>query len=71
VGFTTTLGKASFKVRDFRYLPVFAKKSMYQMSAKEKHMIESILTIISLLLIGACVGVGVIIAILYFSMDKD
>jgi hypothetical protein len=41
------------------------------MSAKEKQMIESILTIISLLLIGACVGIGVIIAILYFNMDKD
>jgi hypothetical protein len=34
-------------------------------------MIESILTIISLLLIGACVGIGVIVAILYFSWDKD
>jgi len=37
----------------------------------EEHMIESILTIIALLLVGACVGVGVIIAILYFSMDND
>ena len=34
-------------------------------------MMESILTIISLLMIGACVGVGVIIAVLWFSMDKD
>jgi hypothetical protein len=34
-------------------------------------MIESILTIIALLLIGACVGIGIIIAIVYFSWDKD
>jgi len=34
-------------------------------------MIESILTIIALLMIGACVGVGVIIAVLWFSVEKD
>ena len=34
-------------------------------------MIESILTIIVLLMVGACAGVGVLIAILWFSMDKD
>jgi len=34
-------------------------------------MFESILIIIALLITGACVGVGIIIAILYFSVDKD
>jgi hypothetical protein len=34
-------------------------------------MIESILTIIVLLLVGACIGVGVIIAVLWFSVEKD
>ncbi len=34
-------------------------------------MMESILTIIVLLMVGACVGVGVIIAVLWFSMNKD
>jgi hypothetical protein len=34
-------------------------------------MIESILTIIVLLMVGACVGVGILIAILWFSVDKD
>jgi hypothetical protein len=34
-------------------------------------MIESILTLFALLLMGACIGVGVIIAVLWFSMDKD
>jgi len=34
-------------------------------------MLESILTIIALLITGACVGVGVIIAVLWFSVDKD
>jgi hypothetical protein len=34
-------------------------------------MIESILTIIALLLSGAVVGVGVIVAVLWFSVDKD
>ena len=34
-------------------------------------MIESILTIIALLLSGAVVGVGVIIAVLWFSVEKD
>jgi hypothetical protein len=34
-------------------------------------MIESILIIIALLLSGAIVGVGIIIAVLRFSVDKD
>jgi len=34
-------------------------------------MFESILTIIALLLSGAVVGVGIIVAVLWFSMDKD
>jgi hypothetical protein len=34
-------------------------------------MIESILTIIALLLSGAVVGVGVIVAVLWFSVEKD
>ena len=34
-------------------------------------MLESILIIIALLITGACVGVGVIIAVLWFSVDKD
>jgi hypothetical protein len=34
-------------------------------------MLESILTIIALLLSGAVVGVGVIIAVFWFSVDKD
>jgi len=34
-------------------------------------MMESILTIIVLLMVGACVGVGVLIAILWFSVEKD
>ena len=34
-------------------------------------MIESILTLFVLLMIGACIGVGVIIAVLWFSMDKN
>jgi hypothetical protein len=34
-------------------------------------MIESILTIIVLLMVGACVGVGILIAILWFSVEKD
>jgi len=34
-------------------------------------MLESILTIIALLLSGAAVGVGVIIAVFWFSVDKD
>jgi hypothetical protein len=34
-------------------------------------MLESILTIIALLITGACVGIGVIIAVLWFSVDKD
>jgi hypothetical protein len=32
---------------------------------------ESLLTIIVLLGIGACIGIGAIIAILYISWDKD
>jgi hypothetical protein len=38
---------------------------------KETTMIESILTIIALLLSGAVVGVGVIVAVLWFSVEKD
>jgi hypothetical protein len=34
-------------------------------------MLESILTIIALLLSGAVVGVGVIIAVFWFSVEKD
>jgi len=34
-------------------------------------MMSSILTIIVLLMVGACVGVGVLIAILWFSVDRD
>jgi len=34
-------------------------------------MMESILTIIVLLMIGACIGIGVIIAVLWFSVEKD
>ena len=34
-------------------------------------MIESILIIVALLLTGAIVGVGIIIAILWFSVDKS
>jgi hypothetical protein len=37
----------------------------------EGRMLESILTIIALLLSGAVVGVGVIIAVLWFSVEKD
>ena len=34
-------------------------------------MISSILTLFALLMLGVCIGVGVIIAILYMSWDKD
>ena len=34
-------------------------------------MLESILTIIALLLSGAVVGVGGIVAVLWFSVEKD
>lgn len=34
-------------------------------------MLESILTIVALLLSGAVVGVGVIVAVLWFSVEKD
>jgi hypothetical protein len=34
-------------------------------------MLESILTIIALLISGAVVGVGVIVAVLWFSVEKD
>jgi hypothetical protein len=34
-------------------------------------MIESILTLFGLLLIGACLGVGILIGIIYFNVDKD
>jgi len=38
---------------------------------KETEMIESILTIIVTLLIGAFIGAGVLIAIMWVSIDKD
>lgn len=34
-------------------------------------MIESLLTLIALLLSGAVIGVGIVVAILYMSWDKD
>ena len=34
-------------------------------------MLESILTIIALLFSGAVVGVGIIVAVLWFSVEKD
>jgi hypothetical protein len=34
-------------------------------------MIESILTIISVLLIGAFIGAGILVAVLWISVDKD
>jgi hypothetical protein len=34
-------------------------------------MIESILTIIVVLLIGAFVGAGILVAVLWISVDKD
>jgi hypothetical protein len=34
-------------------------------------MLENILTIIAVLLIGAFVGAGIVIAILYNGLDKD
>jgi hypothetical protein len=34
-------------------------------------MIESILTIIALLISGAAVGIGIIVAVLWFSVEKD
>ena len=34
-------------------------------------MIESILTLFALLFTGACIGVGVIVAVLYMSIEKD
>jgi len=40
-------------------------------TSKEFNMMESILTIIVLLMVGACIGVGVIIAVLWFSVEKD
>jgi hypothetical protein len=42
-----------------------------QIPKGENHMMSSILTIIVLLMVGACVGVGVIIAVLWFSVEKD
>jgi len=32
---------------------------------------ESLLTMIFLILLGACIGIGAIVAILYISWDKD
>jgi len=34
-------------------------------------MISSILTIIVLLLVGAFIGVGILVAVLWLSVDKD
>jgi len=34
-------------------------------------MIESILTIIVVLLIGAFIGAGILVAVLWMSVDKD
>jgi hypothetical protein len=34
-------------------------------------MIESILTLFALLMLGACIGVAIIIGVLYMSWDKD
>ena len=34
-------------------------------------MLESILTIIALLISGAVVGIGIIVAVLWFSVEKD
>jgi len=34
-------------------------------------MIESILTIIVVLLIGAFIGAGILVAVLWISVDKD
>jgi len=34
-------------------------------------MMQSILTIIVLLMVGVCIGVGIIIAVLWFSVEKD
>lgn len=34
-------------------------------------MIESILTLFALLMLGFCIGVGVIIAVIYCSWEKD
>ena len=42
-----------------------------QIPKGENHMMSSILTIIVLLMVGAFIGVGVIIAVLWFSVDRD
>jgi hypothetical protein len=34
-------------------------------------MIESILTLFALLMLGACIGVGILVAVIYMSWDKD
>jgi len=34
-------------------------------------MVESILTLFALLMLGVCIGVGVIVAVIYSSWDKD
>lgn len=34
-------------------------------------MLESILIIVALLLTGVCVGIAVLLALLWFSVDKD
>lgn len=34
-------------------------------------MIESILTLFCLLMLGVCIGIAVIVGVLYMSWDKD
>lgn len=34
-------------------------------------MIDGILTLVALLLLGVCIGIGIIFAIIYTSLDKD
>jgi hypothetical protein len=34
-------------------------------------MLENILTLIVLLGLGACIGIGVLVAVFYLSLDKD
>jgi uncharacterized membrane protein len=38
---------------------------------KESNMIESILTLFVLLMTGVFIGIGIIIAVLYFGSDND
>ena len=34
-------------------------------------MFESFLILVALLLTGACVGIGIILAVLWFNVDRD